>query len=156
TATIGYWQNNNGRALLLSLNGGSSSTALGNWLASNFSNMYGVNAGANNLAGKTNAQVVDFYSKLFSRSKKQFAQEGLAGPEKMDLQVMATAFAVYVTDSDLAGTVAVQYGFQVDSTGTGGRTFNVGSNGAAFGLADGTETSIFNLLLSVNSRAYKG
>jgi hypothetical protein len=156
TATIGYWQNNNGRALLLSLNGGSCSTALGNWLATNFSNMYGANAGANNLAGKTNAQIVDFYSKLFSRSKKQFVQDGLGGPEKMDLQVLATAFAVYVTDSDLAGNVAARYGFEVDSKGTGGRTFNVGNNGAAFGLANGSETTIFNLLLAVNSRAYRG
>ena len=33
TATIGIWQNNNGQALLKKLNGSSTATKLGNWLA---------------------------------------------------------------------------------------------------------------------------
>ena len=109
--------------MIQSLKGGANSTNLGYWLANNFANMYGANAGANNLAGKTNAQFAAFYISLFKRK----------GP-KLDAQVMATAFAVYVTDSDLASTNASQYGFIVTSAGTGAATFNVGSIGAAFGV----------------------
>jgi VCBS repeat-containing protein len=156
TGTVGYWQNNNGQALLRSLNGGPDSTALGDWLAATFSNIWGANAGANNLAGKTNAEVADFYSTLFTRTKKQTAQLGLGGPVGMDAQVMAVAFAVYVTDSDLAGTAAVSYGFTVNSFGTGASTFNVGNNGAAFDLANGTQATILDLLLAANNHAYLG
>jgi len=41
TATIGFWQNKNGQNLIKSLNGGATSTQLGNWLAATFPNMYG-------------------------------------------------------------------------------------------------------------------
>jgi len=155
-ATVGYWQNSNGQALLRSLNGGPNSTALGNWLATNFSNIWGANAGANNLAGKTNAQVADFYSQVFTRTRKQMTQLGIGGPVAMDAQLMAVAFAVYVTDSDLAGTTATSYGFVVDSFGAGARTVNVGTNGAAFDVADGTQATILNLLLAANNHAYHG
>ena len=40
-ATIGFWQNSNGQAVINSFNGSSTSTALGNWLASNFPNLFG-------------------------------------------------------------------------------------------------------------------
>jgi hypothetical protein len=156
TATIGFWQNKNGQKLLKSLNGGPNSSALGDWLAANFPNMYGVTAGASNLAGKTNAQVADFYRRLFARNKQDMCRLGLGGPVKMDAQVMAVAFAVYVTDSDLAGNTAAPYGFLVDSLGTGARTFNVGDNGAAFDLANGTQATIFDLLVAVDRRAYRG
>ena len=141
---------------MLSLNGGPNSTALGNWLASNFANMWGASTGANNLTGKTNAQVATFFDTLFSRTQKDMNQAGLGGPIKMDAQVMALALAVYVTDTDLAGNAATSYGFLVDSSGTGARTFNVGTNGAAVGMANGTQARIFDLLLAVNSSAYQG
>ena len=121
TATIGYWQNKNGQALISSLNGGPSSTSLGNWLASQFPNMYGVDAADRNLTGNTNAQVAAFYVTLFKTK----------GP-KIDAQVMATALAVYVTNTNLAGSSATAYGFQVSSAGTGAATFSVGTSGAAF------------------------
>src|SRR5207247_2343306 len=123
TATIGFWQNKNGQALINALNGGSTSTQLGNWLAANFPNLYGAGAGANNLAGKTNAQVAAFYKTLFARTAKTAAG---GGPAKMDAQVLATALAVYVTNQTLAGTTAAAYGFLVTENGVGTRTFNVG------------------------------
>jgi VCBS repeat-containing protein len=156
TANIGFWQNSTGRALLQSLNGGPNSTALGNWLATNFSNMWGANAGASDLTGKTNVEVADFYSRLFARTKKEMAQAGLGGPVKMEAQVLAVALAVYVTDTDLAGTTAVSYGFHVDSFGIGARTFNVGNNGLVFDLADGTQARIIDLLLAANRHAHHG
>jgi hypothetical protein len=145
TATIGYWQNNNGQALILSLNGGANSTSLGNWLATNLPNMYGASAGANNLAGKTNQQVAAYYITLFK-------QQG----QKLNAQVLATAFAVYVTDSDLAGNNAVQYGFIVNSNGTGAATFSVGSSGAAFGVANNTRLTVLQFLKATNAQTVGG
>lgn len=153
TATIGYWQNNNGQNLINALNGGSTSTQLGNWLATTFANMYGAGAGANNLAGKSNAEVAAFYKTLFARTAATAAG---GGPAKMDAQVLATAFAVYVTNQSLAGTTAAAYGFQVSENGVGARSFNVGSNGAAFGVANNTSVSVLDLLLAVNSRSRNG
>src|SRR5262249_13210010 len=68
TAGIGFWQNSNGQALLKSLNGGATATALSAWLAATFPNLYGASAGANNLTGKTNAQVAAFYLSQFNLS----------------------------------------------------------------------------------------
>ena len=145
TATIGYWQNNNGQALIRSLNGGANSTALSNWLATNFSNMYGAAAGANNLIGKTNSQVADFYVTLFKRKG-----------QKLDAQVLATALAVYVTDLDLAGNNAQAFGFTVTSRGTGAATYNVQGNGLAFGVANNTRLTIMQILRAANSVAIGG
>ena len=52
TATIGFWHNKNGQALIKSLNGSSSSTQLGNWLAATFPQVYG--EGAEYVAAKAN------------------------------------------------------------------------------------------------------
>jgi protocatechuate 3,4-dioxygenase beta subunit len=145
TATIGFWHNKNGQALIKSLNGSANSTALGNWLASNFGNLYGSSAGANNLTNKTNAQVAAYFLNLF----------GMNG-QKLQAQVLAVALASYVTDSDLAGTVARQYGFQVNSSGTASALFNIGSNGAAFGVANNTTMSIFDILRATNARSSGG
>ncbi len=145
TATIGYWQNKNGQALISSLNGGPSSTSLGNWLASQFPNMYGVDAADRNLTGNTNAQVAAFYVTLFKAK----------GP-KIDAQVMATALAVYVTNTNLAGSIATAYGFQVSSAGTGAATFSVGTSGAAFGVANGSRMTILQILSATNARAVRG
>jgi hypothetical protein len=146
TATIGFWHNKNGQALIKSLNGSSNSTALGNWLAANFANMYGVTAGANNLAGKTNAQVAAKFLDLFS-----------VKGQKLDAQALAIALAVYATDSDLAGgTTAAGYGFIVNTAGTAAAVYNVGSYGSAFGVANNTTLTIMNLLTITNSYARKG
>src|SRR5947207_849156 len=75
---------------------------------------------------------------------------------KVDAQVMATALAVYVTNQTLAGTTAAAYGFQVSATGLGTQTFNVGSNGAAFGVANNSSRSVMDLLLAVNARSHNG
>ncbi|MBI1916508.1 MAG: hypothetical protein HYS12_17505 [Planctomycetes bacterium] len=153
TATIGFWQNKNGQDLIKALNGGPSATQLGNWLAATFPNLYGVPAGANNLAGKTNAQVAAFYTSLFKRTSST------NGPPKVDAQVLAVALAVYVTNQDLAGTTAVAYGFQVTADGVGAATFDVGSdNRVAFGLSssDSTVMTVLDILLAADARARNG
>jgi len=131
TATIGFWANKNGQALIKSLNGGPTSTALANWLATNFPHLYG------NLAGKTNADVAAL----------DLAFKGVSGM-KTDAQILGNALAIYVTDSTLNTdpTLASKYGFNSSPGGTGAKTYNVGSNGTAIGLSNNTSYTIFFLL----------
>ena len=54
-------------------------------MAASFPNMYGVEAGANSLAGKTNLQVAAVYETIFKRNGKGSS----GGPPKLDAQVLA-------------------------------------------------------------------
>jgi hypothetical protein len=144
-AGIGFWHNNNGQALINSFNGGPNATILSTWLASTFPNLYGLNAGANNLTGKTNAEVAAFYLTLF----------GQQGP-KLDAQVLATALNVYATTLSLGGTAALGYGFTVNAYGLGAYSFSVGANGAAFGVANNATLNVYELLLAANKKAVGG
>jgi hypothetical protein len=145
TAGIGFWNNKNGQALILALNGGTGHQ-LGDWLADTFVNMFGRNAGANNLAGKGNSSVATFFQAEFQ----------LKGP-KLDAQVLATALSVYVTNATLDSTgVGTKYGFTVNGDGVGTDTWNVGSNGAAFGVANNTTMTVMDLLLATDAQAVDG
>jgi uncharacterized repeat protein (TIGR01451 family) len=138
-AGIGFWHNKNGQALIDSFNGGTSATALGNWLASNFSNLFG------SLAGKTNSDVAAFYQTLFG----QFGS-------KLGAEVMATALNVFATTSSLGGSAAQAYGFTVNAYGLGASSYNVGSNGAAFGVTNNTALNVYQFLLAANAKVSKG
>jgi hypothetical protein len=132
-APIGFWQNKHGQALI-----NSGGTELATWLSTNFANVFG------NVFD--NASVADFYKQeLFKQKSKKSA-----GPAKVAAQFMATAMATYFTSSNLAGTVAVGYGFNVTETGIGTNVVNVGANGAAFGVADNTNMTIMAVLLKTN------
>ena len=144
TATIGFWANKKGQTLIKSLNGGPTSTALGNWLASNFPYLWGSGAGANNLTDKPNSAVASFLLSLKSRKSK------------VDAQILATALAVYVTDSDLAGDAGVAFGFNVSADGLGALKYNVGAYGAAIGLANDTSYTVFELLQQANLQRQAG
>ncbi len=145
TGGIGFWHNKNGQALIKSLNGGPSSTALGNWLAASFPNLYGASAGANSLASKTNAQVASYFLGLFA----------LGGP-KVQAQVLAVALNVYATTTSLGGIAGASYGFTVSAAGLGARSYSVGSDGAAFGMANNTTLTVYGLLAAVNNKAVNG
>jgi hypothetical protein len=132
TATIGYWQNKNGQALIKSM---PNQPALANWLAGNFPKMFG------DLTGGTNADVADYFVDLFN----------VTGT-KTRAQIMATAVAVYVTNSSLAGNIATSSGFNVSSTGTGAKVYNVGTYGAAIGLSNSTSYTVFALLKQADAR----
>jgi hypothetical protein len=148
-ATIGFWANKNGQAVINSFNGGSSSTALGNWLASTFPNLFGV---ANpytgtSLAGKTNAQVSSIYNSL-----------GTAGVQANTyIQAFAVALGIYADTTSLGGQslldngLAAKYGFMVTAAGGGNSTFNVGNNGAAFGVPNGTSLTVFQIMAVANA-----
>jgi hypothetical protein len=140
TAGIGFWNNTHGQALIKSLNGGQNATELGNWLAATFVNIFGANAGSNDLAGMTNTQVANAFQQKFM----------LHGP-KLDAQVMATALSVYVTNNVLAGNVATAYGFTVSHDGAGVATINIGSDGAAVGQANNTTMNLMDILLAADS-----
>jgi hypothetical protein len=134
TATIGFWHNKNGQALINSFNGGPTSTALANWLATNFPHLYGP-LSSNNLTGKTNADVAALFMTFFNvTGQKTYAQ------------VLAGALASYATNTNLSGTVAGQYGFNTSPGGTGSKTYNVGSYGAAIGLVNNTSYTVLQLL----------
>jgi len=133
-ATIGFWQNKHGQVLI---NAGGA--GLATWLSSNFANVFG------NVFDSTS--VADFYKQELFKQKSNKS----AGPAKVDAQFMATAMATYFTSSNLAGTVAVGYGFNVTDTGIGTKVVNVGSGGAAFGVADGSSLTILQLLLATSA-----
>jgi hypothetical protein len=143
TASIYFWAGSRGQALISSFNGGPSATGLANWLALTFPNLYGAQAGAHNLFGKSNAQVATFFQTLYPLSL-------------LDAEVLATAFNVYATTLSLGGTAAQAYGFTVTATGVGANSVNVRGNGTAFGVANFTTLNVYELLLAVNRRAVNG
>ena len=145
TAGIGFWNNKNGQALIKALNGGTG-TQLGDWLAVTFPHMFGAPSGSNELAGESNAYVAAFFQSRF-----------VVHDQKLDAQVLATALAVYVTNPTLDNTgVGTQYGFNVSGSGVATATVNVGSNGAAFGVANNTTMTVLDLLVAADSQAVSG
>ena len=142
TATIGFWNNKNGQAVIDSLNGGPNSTALGNWLAVNFGCLFG------DLNGQNNTTVAAAFQGFFN----------LQGLGKTYAQIMSAALASYVTDSTLAGTnpLVVKYGFNVSVGGTGDKTYNVGLNGTAIGLANNGTYTVMQLLEAANANCSGG
>jgi hypothetical protein len=145
TATIGFWSNQNGQDVINAVNGGGTSTALGNWLATNFPYLYGPNS-SNNLANQPNSAV----AALFQTFKA-------ASGQKTQAQVMGVALAAYVTSTNLSGgDYCSKFGFNVSSDGTGGHTYNVGSDGAAAGLQDNTSYSMFSIVQEANLQTQNG
>ncbi len=144
-ATILFWKSSLGQTLIKSFNGSSNSKTLGNWLASNFPHLYGSKAGSHNLAGKTNSQVASMFTTLYKK-----------GGMRLDAQVMGLALSAYATSSNLAGTVALKYGFLVDDAGAGVATYNVGDSGAAFDVATNTTMRIMDILKETDGDAVNG
>jgi hypothetical protein len=137
TATIGFWHNQNGQALINAVNGGGSSTALSSWLVQQFPILFGP-ASPYNLTGSTNSQVASTYMTVFANDKT-FAQ------------IFAGALAAYVTNSGLAGgNFAVPYGFNYTAGGTAGKTWNVGASGSGIGLTNNASYTLMQVLLAAN------
>lgn len=136
TATIGFWHNKHGQALITQ--GG---TGLAQWLTGNFGNVFG-----DEFDGADGSDVARFFNDQLFKQKGNKSN----GPAKVDAQFMAVALATYFTSSNLAGNVAADYGFNVTDTGIGPSVVNVGSNGAAFNVADNTDLTIMQLLEATN------
>jgi hypothetical protein len=140
TATIGFWHNKNGQALINSLNGGPTSTALATWLATNFPYLYGPKS-SNDLTGKTNADVAALFQTFFN-----------VKGSKTQAQILGGALASYATSTLLSGgnPPAGQYGFNISLGGTGSKTYNVGNNGTAIGLTNNQSYTVLQLLQQAN------
>ncbi|MGB0596113.1 MAG: hypothetical protein ACPGLY_05455 [Rubripirellula sp.] len=166
TATIGFWQNKNGQALIHQLNGTPDSTLLGEYLTGTFPNLYGGDVLDRN--GDTtvdNREVAESFKLLFKRNRNQSP----AGPPKLDAQVMGVALATYVTretmvsvdyvtqaDSPSLVAAVESYGFNVTTGGVGSTSVNVGDAGEALGYANGSDVQIIDLLLATNARSVDG
>jgi len=93
--------------------------------------------------GKTNTQVAARFMQLFDVSGT-----------KTDAQVMAGVFAIYITNSTLSGsTGASKFGFNVSTSGTGAKYYNVGSAGSAIGLTNGASYTVLQLMQRANALA---
>jgi hypothetical protein len=149
TASIGFWNNTNGQALIEALpvvtNADGSVTSVANWLAATLPDMFGAQAGSN-LTGQSNAYVAALF-------QQDFVLKGV----KLDAQVLATALSVYATNATLDSTaVAASYGFIVSGNGLGTASVNVGSNGDAFGVANNTTLTVMDLLVATDNQAING
>jgi hypothetical protein len=144
-ATINFWASTHGQALIASFNGGSNSTALANWLATSFPNLYGANAGANNLTGKTNAQVAALFLTFYAEARP-----------KPDAQALTLALNIYATTSSLGGSTGAAYGFSVISTGLGASFVSLGGNGAAFDAPNNVAVTAYYLVFAANNHAVHG
>jgi hypothetical protein len=145
TATIGFWANKNGQAVITGLNGGPTATNLGTWLATNFPNLYGA-TGAN-LGGKTNTDVAAFF----------ISQKNLSGLGKTYAQVLANALAIYVNDPTLNNTqsgqdLAKKYGFKVQ--GTGNAVYDLGPGSNVLGLTG--QQTIFDIVKAIDNHSSNG
>jgi uncharacterized repeat protein (TIGR01451 family) len=146
TATIGFWQNKNGQAVISCLNGGSSSTKFATWLSSNFPYLYGANS-SYNLTGKTNADVAALFLSLFNKTAP-----------KTDAQILGGAIALYVTSSTLSGGIncGSKFGFNFSAGGTATKGINVGSYGTLIGLTNNTTYTVMQLLQQANAQKQAG
>jgi hypothetical protein len=145
TQDLDYWHKSAGQALINSFNGGHAATALSAWLATTYPNLYGAQAGSNNLTGKTNAQVAAFFQTLWSQHQVS-----------VDVQTLTTALDVYASTLSLGGAAGEAAGFQVTTQGLGGSSYNVGKDGAAFGVANNTTLTASQMLTAVNNKAVGG
>jgi hypothetical protein len=139
-----FWDGWGGQRLILGLDGGPGSTALSAWLAATFPNLFGANAGADNLTGMTNLQVARFYQLLLRHRGR-----------KLEAAVLALALSIYASTPALGGT-DVGDGVGVSVLGLGPQLFGVGRHGAAFGVPNQTLLSVYQLLKAVDDRAFQG
>ncbi len=141
------WSTTAGQNVIKSLNGSSSATSLAKWLATTFPNLYGSGAGSHSLVNSngsyfTNSQVVSAYAKFTNG----------------DQQVLSAALSVYATSTSLAGTNVrnTDSHFNTSAAGSGMDTYNVGVNGAAFGLANNSTWTVMQLLVDLNASTGAG
>jgi hypothetical protein len=144
-ATINFWAGTHGQSLIDSFNGGATSTALATWLAASFPNLYGANAGSNNLTGKTNAQVAALFETFYAEARP-----------KPDAQALTLALDIYTTTNSLGGTAGALFGFQITSTGLGASFVSLGTNGAAFDAPNNVAVTAYFLMTEANKHAVNG
>jgi hypothetical protein len=137
-ATIGFWHNKNGQAVINSFGSTSTGQTLGQWLNSNFGNLF---AG---FASQTNAQVAADFLTAFGNVG------GVQG--NTYVQAFGVALGCYASSTGLGfNSTAASFGFTGNAVGLCNRTFNVGNNGAAFGVSNGTTLTVFQVMAAANA-----
>jgi hypothetical protein len=141
TGDLSFWQDpTKGQALIKSFTPNPGSKTLGQWLATTLPNLYGPST-SHDMTNWNNNKVANYL---------QLPLDG------WEAQVLATALNVYATTSSLGGNAGLTYHFTVSDTGLGARSYSVGMDGAAFGVANNTTMTVNDLLSYVNSKASKG
>jgi hypothetical protein len=140
SATMLFWSSL-GQSLIKDFGGASTNTALGNWLATTYPNLFGGSI----LGNKTNETVASKYMSYYDVSG-----------QKNSAQVMAAALNVYASTLALGGTTGTAFGFVPSTAGLGAAEFNVGSYGAAFGVANNSTITVDQMLTAVNASASNG
>jgi hypothetical protein len=137
-ATLGFWSNKNGQKLLQSY-----SASIGTWLATTYGNLFG------NLSGATGTQVANYFLNQVKPNTGGLTNNLYA-------QALTTALGEYVTGLGFNAT-AHSYGFVQGFGGTGlaGIYFNVGNNGASFGVANGSNMTVGDELAYLNSHTVR-
>jgi len=163
TATIGFWQNKNGQAIINGSQLTSDGHTLGQWLTSSFPHLFsssvassfGVSYSALTSSNPTtsDAAVASLYVNIFKNG----------GSPKVLAQIFDTALSSFTTSKTLNNdaanqALAMKYGFNVSVAGTGIKDVDIGASGAAaLGLtghgmgSNGTTFSILTLLQAADA-----
>ena len=120
TATIGFWNNKNGQALILSAG---TTPTLGAFLAS-YSNIFG------SVGSDTNTQIAALFRSYFS-----------VKGQKTSAQVLAGALACYFNST--GSPQAAQYGFNL--SGTCNVSYDVGSYASLLGLTSNAPSTVYTI-----------
>jgi len=165
TATIGFWQNKNGQAIINGFGLTSDGHTVGQWLASSFPHLFsrsvvtGFGVSYSNLISSnpvtSDAAVASLYTNIFKNG----------GSPKVLAQIFDTALSAFTTSTVLNNqaanqALAMKYGFNVSTSGTGIKDVDIGAAGAAaLGLTgkgmgpNGTTFSILTLLQAADAAA---
>jgi hypothetical protein len=147
-ATVDWWASTRGQDLIKKFNGAATATNLANWLSVSYPNLYGAASGAD-VAGMTNADI--------GLVLKQLRNSGRTDLEaRLEAQVLATALSIYATTTSLGGSIGESYGFDVSGGGLNSMLYNIGKNGAAFGAANYSKLSVFQIMSATNAAAVNG
>jgi hypothetical protein len=152
TATIGFWANSQGQAMILAEGKTAAGKTLANWLAATYPRLFGASAGANNLTNKSNTDVLNLFLRLFNTPVNAM---------KLDAQILAVALGVYVTTDSLGGltkqadgsNLSAANGFTHTAGGLGSLAYDVTTNKAAFGSPANTVMTVNAILAQANANA---
>jgi hypothetical protein len=156
TLTQGGWHNANGQAVINSFPKTSTamtltataSTAmtLGQWLNSNFGNLFA----ASQTNAQTNAQVAAANAQVAADFQTAFRVLGLQG--NTYVKAFSVALSCYASTMGLGfDSTAAQVGFICTLDGLGNQTYNIGNNGAAFGVPNGTILTVFQVMATADA-----
>ena len=113
--------------------------------ASTFPRLFGGANGAPNFTAFTNAQVGAYFRTLYADISK-----------RLETEVMDTVLDVYASTLSLGGRTGLAYGFAVTALGLGASNWNIDQSGQAFGVANSTVLTVFQILLAANKNAVGG